>query len=150
VPVTHVLWRKALTEDIVASSSTTYTFFWSGFYNLIRKKLVVICKKYALFQLYVFIFKQDSFKKEIHRSISSYEGQRIQVAYPCYRVLVNLFARQCGCFKSSRYWNVSSALRNETFYGYYEYVIARIARRIKYQNFAQSAAWIHLSSCVQE
>jgi len=114
--------------------------FWNRFDNLARKKLVVICKKYALFQLYVFICKQDSFKKEIHRSFSYYEGKRIQVAYPCYSVLVNLFAQQCGCFKSSRYWNVSSALRNEKFYGYYEYVISRVSRRIKYQNFAQSAA----------
>lgn len=64
--------------------------FWTRFYNLVRNKFTVICKKYTLFQLCDFIFKQDSFKKETHRSFSSYAGKRIQVAYPCYGVPVNL------------------------------------------------------------
>jgi hypothetical protein len=88
---------------------------------------------------FVFILKQNSFKKEIHTSSSSYAGKRNQVAYPCYCAVVNLFAHHVVASRS-RHLNVGSALHNEKFYGSFEYVIACISRRIKYENFVQLAA----------
>jgi hypothetical protein len=80
----------------------------------------------------MFLFSNKIYLRKKYTGVfSSYVGQRNQVAYPSYGVPINLFAQQCGCLKSSRHWNVSCALRNERFYGYYEYEIACISRRIK-------------------